>query len=173
MPIRVKLYVEKLPSKRYTVIPRIVLSFRGNYSFLEAEVRQLFKGGNYSRAETIVFLQFCKHHNLIKYLPHIFSISSFYKWFQANQEHSTYYLPIVWVAKKVTKHSSNTLLHLVTFFATKTLLTFFWKDWKLSWKEENQEYAVSTGTKLILFFINWIVAAETIQGRKLIKGGNY
>ena len=28
-------------------------SFRGNYSFLEVEVRQLFKGGNYSREETI------------------------------------------------------------------------------------------------------------------------
>ena len=33
-------------------------SFRGNYSFLEVEVRQLFKGGNYSREETIVFLLF-------------------------------------------------------------------------------------------------------------------
>ena len=30
-------------------------SFRGNYSFLEAGVRQVFKGGNYSREETIVF----------------------------------------------------------------------------------------------------------------------
>ena len=29
---------------------------RGNYSFLEVEVRQLFKGGNYSREETIEFL---------------------------------------------------------------------------------------------------------------------
>ena len=28
-------------------------SFRGNYSFLETGVRQVFKGGNYSRAETI------------------------------------------------------------------------------------------------------------------------
>ena len=31
-------------------------SFRGNYSFLKVGVRQLFKGGNYSRAETINFL---------------------------------------------------------------------------------------------------------------------
>ena len=29
-------------------------SFRGNYSFLEVGVRQLFKGGNYSKEETIV-----------------------------------------------------------------------------------------------------------------------
>ena len=36
-------------------------SFRGNYSFLEVEVRQLFKGGNYSKEETIVFLHFCKN----------------------------------------------------------------------------------------------------------------
>ena len=28
-------------------------SFRGNYSFLKVEVRKLFKGGNYSRVETI------------------------------------------------------------------------------------------------------------------------
>ena len=33
-------------------------SFRGNYSFLEGGVRKLFKGGNYSREETIVFLLF-------------------------------------------------------------------------------------------------------------------
>ena len=33
-------------------------SFRGNYSFLEAEVRQLFKGGNYSREKTIDFFNF-------------------------------------------------------------------------------------------------------------------
>ena len=29
-------------------------SFRGNYSFLEVRVRKLFKGGNYSREETII-----------------------------------------------------------------------------------------------------------------------
>ena len=33
-------------------------SFRGNYYFLEAWVRQLFKGGNYSKEETINFLVF-------------------------------------------------------------------------------------------------------------------
>ena len=33
-------------------------SFRGNYSFLEAGLRQVFKGGNYSREETILFLLF-------------------------------------------------------------------------------------------------------------------
>ena len=33
-------------------------SFRGNYSFLEVGVRQLFKGGNYSKEETIYFLHF-------------------------------------------------------------------------------------------------------------------
>ena len=33
-------------------------SFRGNYSFLEVGVRQLFKGGNYSKEETIVLWQF-------------------------------------------------------------------------------------------------------------------
>ena len=31
---------------------------RGNYSFLKVGVRQLFKGGNYSREETIVLLLF-------------------------------------------------------------------------------------------------------------------
>ena len=36
-------------------------SFRGNYSFLKARVRKVFKGGNYSREETIVFLLLCKH----------------------------------------------------------------------------------------------------------------
>ena len=33
-------------------------SFGGNYSFLEVEVRKLFKGGNFSREETIVFFHF-------------------------------------------------------------------------------------------------------------------
>ena len=33
-------------------------SFRGNYSFLKVGVRQSFKGGNYSREETINFLTF-------------------------------------------------------------------------------------------------------------------
>ena len=33
-------------------------SCRGNYSFLEDGVRQLFKGGNHSSEETIVFLLF-------------------------------------------------------------------------------------------------------------------
>ena len=32
-------------------------SFRGNYSFLEVGVRKLFKGGKYSREETILFLK--------------------------------------------------------------------------------------------------------------------
>ena len=36
-------------------------SFRGKYSFLKVGVRQLFKGGNYSREETINLLLFCKH----------------------------------------------------------------------------------------------------------------
>ena len=30
-------------------------SYRGNYSFLKVGVRKVFKGGNYSRAETILF----------------------------------------------------------------------------------------------------------------------
>ena len=33
-------------------------SFRGNYSFLKVEVRKLFKGGNYSKEETINLLLF-------------------------------------------------------------------------------------------------------------------
>ena len=36
-------------------------SFRENYSFLELGVRKLFKGGKYSREETIVFLLFLLH----------------------------------------------------------------------------------------------------------------
>ena len=36
-------------------------SFRGNYSFLKVEVRKVFKGGNYSKEETIDFLVFSKH----------------------------------------------------------------------------------------------------------------
>ena len=36
-------------------------SFRGNYSFLKLGVRKVFKGGNYSREETINLLPFCKH----------------------------------------------------------------------------------------------------------------
>ena len=44
---------------KITVFPRIVSA--ETILFWEVEVRQLFKGGNYSRAETIVFLQFCKH----------------------------------------------------------------------------------------------------------------
>ena len=33
-------------------------SFRGNYSFLKVLVRKVFKGGKYSREETIVFFHF-------------------------------------------------------------------------------------------------------------------
>ena len=36
-------------------------SFGGNYSFLKGMVRQLFKGGKYSKEETIIFLLFCRH----------------------------------------------------------------------------------------------------------------
>ena len=45
-------------------------SFRGNYSFLEVGVRQVFKGGNYSREETIqrrkllLFYFFVRIHDL-------------------------------------------------------------------------------------------------------------
>ena len=39
---------------------------RGNYSFLEVGVRQLFKGGNYSKEETINVSIFCMH----KYIVH-------------------------------------------------------------------------------------------------------
>ena len=35
-------------------------SFRGNYSFLKAVMRQVFKGGNYSRAETNEEIQYFK-----------------------------------------------------------------------------------------------------------------
>jgi hypothetical protein len=42
-------------SKKYRISAN---GFRGNYSFLEVGVRQVFKGGNYSREETIVFLLF-------------------------------------------------------------------------------------------------------------------
>ena len=46
--------VNKSPVGSITFAYRISAnSFRGNYSFLEVGVRQLFKGGNYSRAETI------------------------------------------------------------------------------------------------------------------------
>ena len=39
-------------------------SFRGNYSFLKLKVRPLFKGGNYSKEESIVFQLFLSIHNL-------------------------------------------------------------------------------------------------------------
>ena len=48
-------------NRKFVLIYRISsYSCRGNYSFLEVEVRQVFKGGNYSREETIVFLLFVK-----------------------------------------------------------------------------------------------------------------
>ena len=43
---------------------------------------------------------------------------------------------------------------------------FFWK-WKM-WK-----FSYSFRIMAIFYFINWIVAAETIEGGKLFKGGNY
>ena len=43
-------------------------SFRGNYSFLDLEVRKLFKGGKYSREETIVFSYFLKGRKLYENL---------------------------------------------------------------------------------------------------------
>ena len=38
-------------------------SFRGNYSFLEVRLRPLFKGGNYSREESILLFYFLYVYN--------------------------------------------------------------------------------------------------------------
>ena len=44
-------------NKIFTVFPEIV-SAETTYSFLKVEVRKVFKGGNYSKEETIDFLVF-------------------------------------------------------------------------------------------------------------------
>ena len=48
--------------------------------------------------------------------------------------------------------------------SAETILFWKWKMWKFSF---------SFCIIAILYFINWIVAAETIQGGKLFKGGVY
>ena len=53
-------------------------SFRGNYSFLELGVRKLFKGGKYSREETIVFLQKYYLGSITTRWPIITIINEFY-----------------------------------------------------------------------------------------------
>ena len=101
------------------------------------------------------------------------------------------------VEKKTKAFAYRIYSHFTQQCTTYLTTYFFWNDWKLSWKEENRKYVGSTTKyvlfycnffsfsiitisitkkctfRLIIFFINWIVAAETIQGRKLIKGGNY
>ena len=48
--------------------------------------------------------------------------------------------------------------------SAETILFWKWKMWK---------FLYSFRIMAIFFFINWIVATETIQGGKLFKGGNY
>ena len=54
-------------------VPYFLVSFRGNYSFLDLEIQRsqyirpkLFKGGNYSREETIQGKKLFKDGNYIK-----------------------------------------------------------------------------------------------------------
>ena len=54
-------------------------SCRGNYSFLKVRVRKVFKGGNYSREETIVILILISIPNEVKkYLNKLISVVSDY-----------------------------------------------------------------------------------------------
>ena len=48
--------------------------------------------------------------------------------------------------------------------SAETILFWKWKMWKFSY---------SFRIMAIFYFINWIVATETIEGGKLFKGGNY
>ena len=48
--------------------------------------------------------------------------------------------------------------------SAETILFWKWKKWKFSY---------SFRIMAIFYFINWTVAAETIEGGKLFKGGNY
>jgi hypothetical protein len=48
--------------------------------------------------------------------------------------------------------------------SAETVLFWKWKMWKFSY---------SVRIMAIFYFINWIVAAETIEWGKLFKGGNY
>ena len=43
----------------------------------------------------------------------------------------------------------------------------------LFWKCKIWKFSYSFRIMAIFYFINWIVAAETIKGEKLFKGGNY
>ena len=43
----------------------------------------------------------------------------------------------------------------------------------LFWKYKMWKFSYSFRIVAIFYFINWIVAAETIKGRKLFKWGNY
>ena len=62
-------------------------SFRGNYSFLKVGVRQLFKGGNYSREETINLLLFVSIDDFNNCRTYIFC--SFHNSFQFVIKHRT------------------------------------------------------------------------------------
>ena len=75
-------------------------SCRDNYSFLRLEVRQLFKGDNYSREETIVFLIFVSFYNL-NCCRKLFSVTSkFYLKLTCNLTwifyHCKEYLSVEW-----------------------------------------------------------------------------
>ena len=61
-------------------------SFRGNYSFLEVEVRKLFKGGNYSREETINFFLFFANLYLNNSRTYFWVCSFHTKWFSTNNQ---------------------------------------------------------------------------------------
>ena len=64
----------------------------------------------------------------------------------------------------VPQNSSDLTTIFPPIVSAETSLLWKWKMWKFSY---------SFCVTVIFYFINWIVAAETIEGGKLFKGGNY
>ena len=123
-------------------------SFRGNYSFLDLWMRLLFKGGNYSKEETINFLLF------------VWTIWIIMKYI------STHFIsPItLWLILNGLKHSIlNALKHSSILKALKhsiLYVLFIWLKCDYYSREETIQ-----GRKLLIF--------RRFLLRKLFKGGKY
>ena len=126
-------------------------SFRGNYSFLKLMLQKLFKGGKYSKEETIFLSYFfvgiynlnscCMVCTIIK---HSLVFSFFF--YSFGQGHYTYSLLSTYI--------------LTTFLEYWLLIANFNIKWdNYSRAETNQ------GRKLLIFRRFWL--------RKLFKGGNF
>ena len=142
-------------------------SFRGNYSFLEVGVRQLFKGGNYSREETINFLVFCLHEETWIMVAVDQTTRFYYYWVTHNYNHEWI---LLFKQRFLQKKCHSLFWHYIYRVSTEIIL-FRERGW------QRQSHNFHPGCIFLLFTLYQSLTtllecgnysrAETNQGRKL------